>query len=40
MSPDFDFTVTSWFLGNVNVKPYFKTQCPSPTLKDGDIICG
>ena len=26
MSSDFNFTVTSWFLGNVRVKPYFNTQ--------------
>ena len=31
MSSDFNFTVTTWFLGNVGVKPYFNTQCP-PTL--------
>ena len=30
MSSDFDFTVTSWFLGNVHEKPYFMTQCPAP----------
>ena len=30
MSSDFNFTVTSGFLGNVLVKPYFNTQCPSP----------
>ena len=30
MSSDFNFTVTSWFLGNVRVKPYFNTQCPRP----------
>ena len=29
MSSDFNFTVTSWFLGNVLVKPYFNAQCPS-----------
>ena len=29
MSSDIDFTVTSWFLGNVHdVKLYFNTQCP------------
>ena len=27
---DFNFTVISWFLGNVRVKPYFNTQCPLP----------
>ena len=26
MSADFNFTVTSWFLVNVRVKPYFNTQ--------------
>ena len=26
MSSDFDFTVTSWFLGNVRKKPYFNVQ--------------
>ena len=26
MSSDFNFTVASWFLGNVRVKPYFNTQ--------------
>ena len=31
MSPDFSFTFTSWFLGNVRVKPYFNTQCPLPS---------
>ena len=30
MSSDFNFTVTSWFLGNVCVKPYFNTQCLPP----------
>ena len=29
MSSDFNFTVICWFLGNVQVKPYFNTQCPS-----------
>ena len=29
MSSDFNFTVTFWFLGNLHVKPYFNTQCPS-----------
>ena len=28
MSSGFNFTVTSWFLGNVRVNPYFNTQCP------------
>ena len=28
MSSDFNLTVTSWFLGNVRLKPYFNTQCP------------
>ena len=28
MSSDFNFTVTSSFLRNVRVKPYFNTQCP------------
>ena len=28
MSSDINFTVTSWFLGNVFEKPYFNTQCP------------
>ena len=28
MSSDFNFTVTSCFLGNDRVKPYFKIQCP------------
>ena len=38
MSSDFNFTVTSWFQGNVHVKP-FKTQCPLPNLSDlGRII--
>ena len=26
MSSDFHFTVKSWFLGNVHIKPYFNTQ--------------
>ena len=26
MSSDFNFTITSWFLGNVCKKPYFNTQ--------------
>ena len=26
MSSDLNFTVTSWFLGNVRVKPYFNTR--------------
>ena len=30
MSSDFDFTVTSWFLGNICIKPHFNTQCPHP----------
>ena len=30
MSSDFNFTVTSSFLGNVRTKPYFNTQCPAP----------
>ena len=29
MSSDFNFTVTSWFLWNFLVKPYFNAQCPS-----------
>ena len=28
MGPNFNFTVTSRFLGYVRVKPYFNTQCP------------
>ena len=28
MSSDFNFPVTSWFLGKVHVKPCFNTQCP------------
>ena len=31
MSSDFNFTVRSWFLRNVRVKLYFKTQCLPPT---------
>ena len=31
MSWDFNFTVTSWFLGNFCIKPYFNTQCPPPS---------
>ena len=27
MSSDTNFTVTSWFLRNVHIKPYFNTQC-------------
>ena len=27
MSSDFNFTVTSWFLENIPIKPYFNTQC-------------
>ena len=30
MRSDFNFTVTSWFLENVRLKPYFNTQCPLP----------
>ena len=33
VTSDFDFTVTSWFLGNVRLKPYFNTQCsPIPPI--------
>ena len=28
MSSDFNFTITSWFLENVRVQPYFKKQRP------------
>ena len=31
-SSDFNFTVTSRFLENVLVKPYFNSQCPIPTV--------
>ena len=34
MSSDFNFTVTSCFLGNVGVKLYFNTQCPPPPKKN------
>ena len=30
MISDFNFTVTSWFLGNFHIKPYFNTQWPPP----------
>jgi len=30
MNLDFNFTVSSWFLGNVHVKPYFNTHFPAP----------
>ena len=33
MSSDFNFTVKSWFLGNVRVKPYFNTQCLPPRFR-------
>ena len=32
VSSDIYFTVTSWFLENVLVKPYFNTKCPPPFL--------
>ena len=35
MSSDINFTVTSRFLGNVSVKPYFNTQCPPTVLPNG-----
>ena len=31
MSSDSNFTVASWFLGNVLVKSYFNTQCLPPS---------
>ena len=34
MSSDFNFTVTSWFLGNVHVKPYFNTKWLPPSKVD------
>ena len=34
ISLDFDFTVVSWILGKVHVKPYFSTQCPPPQFSD------
>ena len=40
MSSDFNFTVTSWFLGNIRVKPYFNTQCPwSAKIWGGGDYC-
>ena len=33
MSSEFNFTVTSWFLENVRIKPYFKTQWGSYAIK-------
>ena len=30
MRSDFNFTFTSWFLGNVLVRPYFNSQCMGP----------
>ena len=35
MISDFNFNVTSWFLGNVHVKPYLNTQCPPPPISAG-----
>ena len=32
MSSDFNFTVTSWFLGNVHIKSYLNKQCLPPPL--------
>ena len=40
MSSDYNFTVTSCFLGNVRVKPYFNTQCPPPPPKSEYAIYG
>ena len=39
MSSDFSFTATSWFLGNVLVKPYFNTQCPLDFGRSRSKIC-
>ena len=32
MSSDFNFTVTSWFIENVHIKPYFNTRYPPPRV--------
>ena len=32
MSSDFNLTVTSWFLANVRIKPYFKWPSNSPPI--------
>ena len=31
MSSDIYFKLTSWFLGNVRIKPHFNAQCPAPS---------
>ena len=38
MSSDFNFTDTSWFLGNVGVKPHWTHS--APLLKMVDVIYG
>ena len=38
MSSDFNFTITSRFLGNVRIKPYFKIQCPNRVDKNRILL--
>ena len=37
MSSDFNFTMTSWFLGNVHIKPISTHNAPPPT-KNADVL--